>query len=385
MKVMTIFGTRPEGIKMAPLVKGLKKEEGIQCVSVNTAQHREMLDQVLALFEITPDYDLDLMKTGRSVEELTGEMLSKLSKIIDKEQPDLVLVHGDTTTTLIGAYSAFLRQIPIGHVEAGLRTNNRYSPFPEEMNRQVVSRMANYHFAPTQRNKEHLLKENIGEDTIHVVGNTVIDALLEASSKPFRFEGELSRIFSNDLRTILLTTHRRENLKELHNIYEAVNRLVNEHNNIQVVFPIHKNPEVRKKVNEAFKNSPRVHLIEPLDYESFVHVMKHSYLVITDSGGIQEEAPSLGKPVLVARNTTERPEGVEAGTLKLVGTTAQDIYEECSRLLNVPAEYKKMQEINNPFGQGDTSVQIIKIIKSFKTEKAFSGQSGEQMQKEERL
>lgn len=371
LKVMTIFGTRPEGIKMAPLVKKLRKEEEIECVFVNTAQHREMLDQVLEIFDITADYDLNLMRAGRSIEDLTGIMMSELSGIIEREKPDIVLVHGDTTTTFIGAYSAFLKQVPIGHVEAGLRTNNKYSPFPEEMNRQMVSRMASYHFAPTERNKEHLLKENIKEDTIHVVGNTVIDALLEVASRPYFFDQELRSVFSNNLDTILLTTHRRENLDELQNIYEAVNRLVEDHPNVQVVFPIHKNPKVREKVYDSFQHKNRIHLIEPLDYETFIHVMKQSHLVITDSGGIQEEAPSLGKPVLVARNTTERPEGVEAGTLRLVGTSAHVIYEECSKLIKEPMEYKKMGEIMNPFGKGDTSNKIIDIIKTDFHEKLY--------------
>ena len=364
VKIMTIFGTRPEGIKMAPLVKALKKEEGIQCIFVNTAQHREMLDQVLDLFEITPDYDLNMMQTGQTVDRLTGTMLSKLSEILETEKPDLVLVHGDTTTTFVGAYSAFLKKIPIGHVEAGLRTNNRYSPFPEEMNRQMVSRMASFHFAPTLSNKENLVQENIKEDSIYVVGNTVIDALIDVSLRPYQFNEELGSIFSNNLHTILLTTHRRENFDDLENIYKAVNQLVNDHSNIQIVFPIHKNPEIRKKVHESFRQNERVHLIEPLDYEAFVHVMKQSYLVITDSGGIQEEAPALGKPVLVARNTTERPEGVEAGTLKLVGTSQKAIYEECNKLLLDPVAYQKMGEIKNPFGVGDTSEKIINIIKS---------------------
>lgn len=360
---MTIFGTRPEGIKMAPLIDALKQEDKIKCVVVNTAQHREMLDQVLKLFEILPDYDLNLMQAGRSVEELIGAMLTELSDIIAVEKPDLVLVHGDTMTTFIGAYAAFLKQVPIGHIEAGLRTYNKYSPFPEEMNRQMVSQMASYHFAPTERNKEHLLKENINENTIYVVGNTVIDALLEIASKPKLLNSELHSIFSNSLKTILLTTHRRENLGELQNIYEAVNQLVEDHPDVQVIFPVHKNPQVREKVLSSYRNTERFHLVEPLDYETFVHVMKHCYLVITDSGGIQEEAPSLGKPVLVARDTTERAEGVEAGTLKLVGTSAQIIYDECSKLIREPSEYQKMKEIRNPFGEGDTSKEIIEIIK----------------------
>ena len=252
MKIMTIFGTRPEGIKMAPLVKALKQEVGLECIFVNTAQHREMLDQVLELFEIIPDYDLDMMQAGQTVDLLTGKMLSKLSEILEKEKPDLVLVHGDTTTTFVGAYSAFSKKIPVGHVEAGLRTNNKYSPFPEEMNRQMVSRMVSFHFAPTKRNKENLLQENIAEDSIYVVGNTVIDALIDVSLRPYQFKGELASIFSNNLQTILLTTHRRENFDDLENVYEAINQLVNDHSTIQIVFPVHKNPEIEKKCMNHF-------------------------------------------------------------------------------------------------------------------------------------
>ncbi len=368
-KVMPIIGTRPEGIKMAPLIKALKQEKDIECLFVNTAQHREMLDQVLELFALQPDYDINLMQAGKRIEELTGILLAKLSAIIEAEKPDLVLVHGDTTTTFIGAYAAFIQQIPIGHIEAGLRTNNKYSPFPEEMNRQMVSRMATYHFAPTEKNKNHLLQENITEDSIYVVGNTVIDALLEIASRPNRFNKSLQSIFSNDQQTILLTTHRRENLHELTNIFAAINQLLQEHQNIQVLFPIHKNPQIRKTVYDFFQTNERIHLIEPLDYESFVQVMKHSYLVITDSGGVQEEAPSLGKPVLVVRNTTERQEGVEAGTLKLVGTSTKSIYEECTTLIHDASEYEKMQKISNPYGDGNTSRRIIEIIKEISLDK----------------
>ncbi len=364
MKVMTIFGTRPEGIKMAPVVKAIEQDTELECVFVNTAQHREMLDQVTALFDIKPDYDLDLMKPGQKVEELIGLMFSKLTAIIQLEKPDLILVHGDTTSTFVGAYAAFMQKIPVGHVEAGLRTDDMYSPFPEEMNRQMVGRIATYHFAATQKNKENLLKEAVKDKHIYVVGNTVIDALLEITSRDFQFNHELKHIFSNGLKTILLTTHRRENYHELVNIYQAINQLINDYDDIQVVFPIHKNPDIRKKVKESLQHSNRVHLIEPLDYETFVHVMKHSYVVITDSGGIQEEAPSLGKPVLVARNTTERQEGVDAGTLKLVGTSARKIYDECSNLLSNQLEYKKMEMIINPFGTGQTATKIVDLIKS---------------------
>lgn len=363
MKVMTIFGTRPEGIKMAPVVSALRTEKDIQCVVVNTAQHREMLDQVMELFDLTSDYDLDMMRSNRKVEDMIGEILTKLTVIIEREKPDLVLVHGDTSTTFVGAYAAFMQQVPVGHVEAGLRTNNIYSPFPEEMNRQMVSRLATYHFAATEKNRQNLLQENIDDEFIFVIGNTVIDALLEVSNRHYVFEGELASIFDQKYKTILLTTHRRENLNDLENIYSAINRLVAEHPNVQIVFPIHKNPAIRKKVHDAFNYHERIHLIEPLDYECFVHVMKKAYLVITDSGGIQEEAPSLGKPVLVARKTTERQEGVDAGTLKLVGTAADDIYKACEELLVNQVEYKQMSGIINPFGTGETSEKLMEVIK----------------------
>lgn len=360
---MTIFGTRPEGIKMAPVVKAIRQDEELECVFVNTAQHREMLDQVIDLFEITPDYDLNLMKSGQKVEDLIGKMYSKLTEIIQHEKPDLVLVHGDTSTTFMGAYAAYMQQVSVGHVEAGLRTHDIYSPFPEEMNRQMVGRIATHHFAATERNKDNLLNEGINNSNIHVVGNTVIDALLDVKEREFKFEDNLEEIFFNGNKTILLTTHRRENFNELKNIYDAINLLIKNHEDVQVVFPIHKNPQIREKVKASFENTDRIHLIEPLDYESFVHAMKHSYLVITDSGGIQEEAPALGKPVLVARNTTERQEGVDAGTLKLVGTSAPLIYEECDRLLTSQEEYKKMESLINPFGTGESTEKIINIIK----------------------
>src|SRR5699024_3332190 len=363
MKIMTIFGTRPEGIKMAPVIKRLRNDPEIDCVSVNTAQHREMLDQVLQLFEIIPDYDLNLMRTGQRVDELIGTMFAKISQVIDIEKPDLVLVHGDTTTTFVGAYSAFLKKVAVGHVEAVLRTNNHYSPFPEEMNRQMVGRLATYHFTATERNKNNLLKENVKNSSIFVVGNTVIDALLDITSRRFEFNSELEKIFSNHNKTILLTTHRRENFEELENVYEAMNQLIYTYEDIQVVFPIHKSPEIREKVKKSFINSNRIHLIEPLDYENFAHVMKQSHLIITDSGGIQEEAPSLGKPVLVARKTTERQEGLEAGTLKLVGTTVEKIVHECSKLINDEEAYQKMAAVRNPFGEGDSAVKILHIIK----------------------
>ena len=363
MKVMPIIGTRPEGIKMAPLIKRLREDDEIECVFVNTAQHREQLDQVLSLFQMKADYDLDIMRHQQTPEQIISAIITQLSGILEAEKPDLVLVHGDTTTTFVGAKAAFLKQIPVGHVEAGLRTYNMYSPFPEEINRQLVGRLATYHFAATEANRKHLMQERISDETIAVVGNTVIDALIDITSRPFEFSGELKPITENGRRTILMTTHRRENLEQLQGIYEAVNRLLSEFADIQIVFPMHKNPKVREKVYQSFNSHPRVHLTEPLDYEVFANLMKQSYLIITDSGGIQEEAPSLGKPVLVARNTTERQEGVEAGTLKLVGTDSDSLYREAFQLLTDDSLYQKMSEAKNPYGIGDTSQQIIDFIK----------------------
>ncbi len=278
--------------------------------------------------------------------------------------PDLVLVHGDTTTTFAASYASFLKKIPVGHVEAGLRTYQHYSPFPEELNRQLVSRLATYHFAVTERNKENLLQENIREDHITVVGNTVIDALLDVSTRKYQYPEPIRSIVQDDKKIILLTTHRRENIEQLSEVFDAINLILLNNRNTQVVFPVHKNPVIREKVDAAFTCKVLVRLIEPLDYESFVHVMKASYLIITDSGGIQEEAPALGKPVLVARDTTERPEGVEAGTLRLVGTVTNRIVEECDRLINSTEEYEKMKKITNPYGDGHTVEKIIDYIKA---------------------
>lgn len=364
MKVMTIFGTRPEGIKMAPLVKALKNEKDIECVFVNTAQHREMLDQVLELFELKADYDLNLMTQNQELEELMAKMLIGISKILKKEKPDLVLVHGDTLTTLVGAQAAFFQQIPVGHVEAGLRTYDLASPFPEEANRQVVGRYAKYHFSATTKNKEALLKENIRDENIFVVGNTVIDALLEVADKPFSFSEPLQGIVNNDNKTILITTHRRENLSQLQEVYRAINRILIEHEDVQIVFPVHKNPAVRQQLAEHLLDSERVHIVEPQDYETFIHLMKNSHFIVTDSGGIQEEAPALGKPVLVARNNTERPEGVEAGTLRLCGTEEDKVYQHIKQLLTDEHVYKKMSGAKNPYGTGDSSKQIVDIIKN---------------------
>lgn len=364
MKVLTVLGTRPEGIKMAPLIKALQADNDIESVFVNTAQHREMLDQVLDLFDISSDYDLNLMRPEQTPESITAEVVTALANILAKELPDVVLVHGDTTTTFAGAYASFLQQIPVGHVEAGLRTNNKYSPFPEEMNRQLVGRLSTFHFAPTERNKANLLNENIHKDQIAVVGNTVIDALLNVTSRPYQFEGHLEAIVNSGHRILLLTTHRRENLEQLKEVYTAVNHLLNENEDICVIFPVHKNPIVRKQVGRYLLQNDRVHLIEPLDYEAFVQLMKKTDLIITDSGGIQEEAPALGIPVLVARDNTERPEGVESGTLQLVGTSASIIFEAAHKLLNDAEAYKRMARAKNPYGDGTTSQQIIQFLKN---------------------
>lgn len=368
---MTIFGTRPEGIKMVPVVQALNKEPAISNIVVNTAQHREMLDQVLELFAIVPDYDLDIMQANQTLEELTGRLIQKISQIIQQEQPDLVLVHGDTTTTFVGAYSAYLNQVPVAHVEAGLRTHNIHSPFPEEINRQMVGRIASYHFAPTDTNRDNLLRENIKEETIAVVGNTVIDVLLQISQRESFFPPELETIFNNGKKTILLTSHRRENLGTMESVFRAIHRLTTAHSNVQVIFPIHKNPKVRKIALDEIGKNKNIHLIEPLEYAQFIQAMDKAYLVITDSGGIQEEAPGLGKPVLVTRDTTERPEGVAAGTLKLVGNSEELIFKEAQHLITNSLAYDEMAAIRNPFGQGNSAEQIVNYIKKiFLEEKA---------------
>lgn len=364
LKTMTIFGTRPEGIKMIPVVQALNNDPSISNIVVNTAQHREMLDQVLNLFQVVPDYDLNIMQANQTVEELSSRLIEKLTVIIQIEKPDLVLVHGDTTTTFVGAYSAFLNQIPVGHVEAGLRTNNIHSPFPEEINRQLVSRMATHHFAPTERNKENLLKENIEEDNIAVVGNTVIDALLQISQRESFFPEALEAIFRKNKKTILLTSHRRENLDTMQAVFYAMNRITKWNKDVQVVFPIHKNPKIREIALNIIGDNEDIYLIEPLEYTQFIQAMSKSYLVITDSGGIQEEAPGLGKPVLVTRDTTERPEGVEAGTLRLVGNSEKQIFKETQRLLTNSFVYNRMASVVNPYGQGDSAEKIVRYIKN---------------------
>lgn len=357
---MTIFGTRPEAIKMAPLVKELENRKEIKSIVCVTAQHREMLDQVLNIFKIKPDYDLNIMKQGQSLSEITSRVLLGLEEVIKKEEPNIILVHGDTTTTFAGALAAFYNKVDIGHVEAGLRTYDKYSPFPEEANRIMVDRITDMYFAPTEVSKNNLLKENIDESKIYVTGNTAIDAMKYTISDNYE-----NSIFDwvGDSKLILLTAHRRENLGEpMYNIFKAVKRLVNDNKNIKVIYPIHLNPLVRKIANEVFEDNERIKLIEPLEVVDFHNFINKSYLILTDSGGIQEEAPSLGKPVLVLRDTTERPEGITAGTLKLVGTNEDDIYNEATILLTNKSEYDKMSKASNPYGDGNTSKYIVDAI-----------------------
>ena len=366
IKVMSIFGTRPEAIKMAPLVKELEKRNEIESIVCVTAQHRQMLDQVLETFKIKPDYDLNIMKDGQTLGDITTRALTGIEGIIKEVKPDIVLVHGDTTTTFAGALAAFYNQVAIGHVEAGLRTNDKYSPFPEEMNRQMVDCMTDMYFAPTNISKANLLKENIEEEKIYVTGNTAIDAMATTVDDNYQHP-ELDWIKSNE-RMILLTAHRRENLGEpMRHIFKAIKRIVDEFEDVKVIYPIHLNPRVRSVANEVFKDCDRVKLIEPLEVFDFHNFQNKSYIILTDSGGIQEEAPSLGKPVLVLRDTTERPEGIEAGTLKLVGTDEDVIYEETKRLLTDKEEYEKMSKASNPYGDGHASKYIVDaIIEKFK-------------------
>jgi len=361
IKVMSIFGTRPEAIKMAPLVKELEKREEIESIVCVTAQHREMLDQVLETFKITPDYDLNIMKQGQTLGDITIRALNGLESVIKECKPDIVLVHGDTTTTFAGALAAFYNQVAIGHVEAGLRTNDKYSPYPEEMNRQMVDCMTDMYFAPTNLSKENLLKENIDAEKIYVTGNTVIDAMSTTVDENYKHP-ELEWIKENE-RMILLTAHRRENLGEpMRHIFKAIKRLVDEFEDIKVIYPIHLNPKVREVANEVFEGTDRIKLIEPLEVFDFHNFQNKSYLILSDSGGIQEEAPSLGKPVLVLRDTTERPEGIDAGTLKLVGTNEEVIYNEAKKLLTDKEEYEKMSKATNPYGDGHASERIADAI-----------------------
>lgn len=361
-KVMLVFGTRPEAIKMCPLVNEIKTRSGLQTVVCVTGQHRQMLDQVLNAFSVVPDYDLSIMKDKQTLFDVTTAILEKVKGVLEQEKPDVVLVHGDTSTTFATALACFYLQIPVGHVEAGLRTYNIYSPYPEEFNRQVVSIISKYNFAPTKFSEQNLLKEGKGPSTVYVTGNTAIDALKTTVREDYTHP-ELD--WAKGSRLIMITAHRRENLGEpMQHMFRAIHRVMNEHPDVKAIYPIHMNPIVRETANAIFGDDDRVHIIEPLDVLDFHNFLSRSYLILTDSGGIQEEAPSLGKPVLVMRDTTERPEGIAAGTLKLVGTHEKTIYEEFTRLLSDHSEYEKMSKASNPYGDGFACKRIADILLS---------------------
>lgn len=372
-KVLLVFGTRPEAIKMAPLVKAFENEKSINSKVCVTAQHREMLDQVLEMFDIKPDYDLNLMKSGQDLYDITANVLLGMKSVLAEFQPDVVLVHGDTTTTSSASLAAFYQKIKVGHVEAGLRTGNIYSPWPEEANRQITGVLANYHFTPTTTSRDNLLTENKVRKNIIVTGNTVIDALflgLEKIKKDDKLKAKIEASiisqykFQENKKIILVTGHRRENFGDgFINICEALKTIATNNPEIDIVYPVHLNPNVQKPVKEILSNTSNVHLLEPLQYESFIYMMNKAYFIITDSGGVQEEAPSLGKPVLVMRDTTERPEAVEAGTVKLVGTNKDTIIKEAQKLLDEKQEYEKMSKAHNPYGDGKACERIVEFIK----------------------
>ena len=365
IRVMTVFGTRPEAIKMCPLVLEMQKHKDcIETIVAVTAQHREMLDQVLHLFKLTPDYDLNIMTSGQTLYDVTGRVLTGLRDVIAEAKPDLVLVHGDTTTTFAGAMAAFYAQVAVGHVEAGLRTGNKYSPYPEEMNRKLTGSLADYHFAPTSTSRQNLLKENVNPEQVYVTGNTVIDALATTIQKDFKFEDEvINKALASGKRLILMTTHRRENLGEpLRHVYKALKKVLELHPDVAVLFPVHKNPKVREIVDQELGKAERVYLTEPMDYEPFANLMARADLILTDSGGIQEEAPALGKPVLVLRDTTERPEAVTAGTVEMVGTGYAEVLAAANRLLDDESYYKQMAEAVNPYGDGKACQRIVSFI-----------------------
>ncbi|MDO5336033.1 MAG: UDP-N-acetylglucosamine 2-epimerase (non-hydrolyzing) [Eubacteriales bacterium] len=359
-KVMAVFGTRPEAIKMCPLVLELKKSDQLETLVCVSGQHREMLQQVLDIFGVVPDYDLAIMKQGQDLTDVTTASLVGMREVLKKEEPDVVLVHGDTSTAFAASLAAFYQQIPVGHVEAGLRTYNLWSPYPEEFNRQGIGLTATYHFAPTETARKALLKEGKNPERIYVTGNTGIDALFHTIREDFHHP-EID--WAKGSRLIVLTAHRRENLGDpMREMFRAIRRIIDEFQDVKVLYPIHMNPKVRAIASEVFEDCERIRIIEPLDVVSFHNLMKASYLIMSDSGGIQEEAPALGKPVLVMRDTTERPEGVEAGTLKLTGTGEEAIYQECKRLLTDPEVYRQMSEATNPYGDGKASQRIRKIL-----------------------
>ncbi|MDR7856956.1 non-hydrolyzing UDP-N-acetylglucosamine 2-epimerase [Tissierella sp.] len=364
MKIMTVFGTRPEGIKMAPIVKELEKREGIESVICITGQHREMLDQVLRIFNIEPDYDLNIFKPGQTLTEITTRALKGLEEVIIKERPDVLLVQGDTTTVFAGALAAFYQRVKIGHVEAGLRSGNLYSPYPEEANRKLTGIITAYHFAPTERNRQNLLKEDYPDDKIFITGNTVIDALKYVIKDDYIFELDLlNSLDYENKRVILMTAHRSENIGEpMEDIFTAIRDIIEKYEDVELVFPMHLNPKVREIAYSILSNNQRIHLIEPLDYESMENLMAKVNLIVTDSGGLQEEGPTFGKPVLVVREETERPEGIEAGTAKLVGTKYNDVFNELDLLLSNKDEYNKMANAVNPYGDGKASERIVDIL-----------------------
>ena len=359
-KIMLVFGTRPEAIKMCPLVNELKKRKSIETVVCVTGQHRQMLDQVLEAFSVVPDYDLSIMKDKQTLFDVTVNILERIKTVLEEVKPDAVLVHGDTSTTFVTALACFYLQIPVGHVEAGLRTYNIYSPYPEEFNRQAVSIISQYNFAPTELSKQNLLKEGKNPESIYVTGNTAIDALKTTVRADYTHP-ELD--WAKDSRLIMITAHRRENLGEpMRHMFKAIRRVMDEHPDVKSIYPIHMNPVVREIAQEYLGDDDRIHIIEPLDVLDFHNFLSRSYLILTDSGGIQEEAPSLGKPVLVMRDTTERPEGIAAGTLKLVGTEEETIYKEFSRLLSDKDEYEAMSKASNPYGDGHACERIADIL-----------------------
>ena len=358
MKIMSVFGTRPEAIKMAPLVKELEKRSNIKSIVCLTAQHRDMLDQVIEIFKIKPDYDLNIMKPNQTLSGITTEVITGIDGIVKKEKPDVVLVHGDTTTAMAAALAAMNNQVRVGHVEAGLRTYDKNSPFPEEMNRQIIDRIADFLFAPTEESKQNLLDSKINiNQKITVTGNTAIDALKITVLKDYTDE---NLEWAKGSRLILLTAHRRENIgKPMEQIFTAINQITEKFPDVKVIYPVHLNPKVREIANAKFANNERVKLIEPLDVLEFHNYMEKAYLIMSDSGGVQDEAPSLGKPVLVLRDTTERPEGIKAGTLKLVGVETENIYNQCSELLTNKESYEKMAQAKNPYGDGFASKYIV--------------------------
>ena len=359
-KVMLVFGTRPEAIKMCPLVNELKKRKELQTVVCVTGQHRQMLDMVLETFDVTPDYDLSIMKDKQTLFDVTTNILNRIKEVLEKEKPNVVLVHGDTSTTFVTALACFYLQIPVGHVEAGLRTYNIYSPYPEEFNRQAVSIISKFNFAPTELSKQNLLKEGKDPNSIYVTGNTAIDALKTTVRENYTHP-ELE--WAKGSRLIMITAHRRENLGEpMRHMFKAIRRVMDEHPDVKAIYPIHMNPVVREIADEFLGGDDRIHIIEPLDVLDFHNFLSRSYLILTDSGGLQEEAPSLGKPVLVMRDTTERPEGIAAGTLKLVGTEEETIYNEFSRLLSDKEEYETMSKASNPYGDGHACERIADVL-----------------------